>query len=424
MPQNKATYNIICFSNQLWDFPNWTNKRHVMGRLAEQGHTVLFVDPPINCGKVFLRQILRGHWGLKRLLFQTKKDPCGAIIFTPVSVLPFKQISAKIHATRIKKLAQKIFAPQQELFAQQNSPKPKQETPRQNSLNSQQKTLMWAYHVEIDYLPIYLDSIHHDFLIYDCVDNYEGFPGNDTEEKKAAVRAKEKYLATRANVVFASAPGLVDKLKQHNKNVYFTPNVGDFDKFYDVVRKIKDIPSELEVIPRPRVGFAGALDEYKFDIDLMSLIAEKNPHISFVLIGQNALKDKDVSLSKTGLEQFKNIYFLGQKPYEILEKYYAGFDGYIIPYKLNEYTVGGCFPVKFHDALAAGLPVVVTDLPAYLPFKAVSYICKTDVEFALAVQKSLLENDASKIKERQKVAKENNWNGKVAQMLDIIEQHL
>jgi len=42
---------------------------------------------------------------------------------------------------------------------------------------------------------------------------------------------------------------------------------------------------------------------------------------------------------------------------------------FIIPYQINDYTVGGCFPVKFHDALSAGLPVVVTDLPAYAPLK-------------------------------------------------------
>lgn len=399
MSKDKQKFNIISFSNQLWDFPNWTNKRHVMSRLAENGHSVIFVDPPINLGRVFLRQVLRGHWSFSRILTQTKIDPCGALVYTPINIIPIKAITASFHARRIKKLAKKHF-------------------------NPKRKKLLWIYHVEIAYLPIYLKILEKDLLIYDCVDNYEAFPKYDTEEKKKEVRIKEKYLASKADVVFATAPGLLDKLKQYNENVHFTPNVGDFEKFFDVKKKIDAIPEELEQIPPPRVGFAGSLDEYKFDSKLMRKIAEENEHISFVLIGQIALKDKKAELSSLGLEDLDNIYFLGHKPYEILEKYYAGFDGYIIPYTLNEYTVGGCFPVKFHDSLAVGLPTVVTNLPAYLPFKDVCYIAEDYDEFSKMVQKSLIQDEAKKIRARQKVAKENSWDGKVAKMLDIIKEQL
>jgi hypothetical protein len=399
MSDNQQKYNIICLSNQLWDFPNWTNKRHIMSRMAKLGHNVLFVDPPINLGRIFVRQVLRGHWSFSRILTQVKKDPCGATIYTPINILPFTAITSKLHALRIKRLSNKLFS-------------------------HNQKILFWIYHVEIANIPVYVSTILKDLLIYDCVDNYEGFPRYDTPEKKAKIRAKEKYLTSQANIVFASAPGLVDKLKQLNQNVFFTPNVGDYKKFFDIRNKVKELPQDLENIPRPRIGFTGALDEYKFDKDLMRFVAEKNPHISFVLIGQIALQDKKTDLLSLNLDKIKNIYFLGHKPYEILENYYAGFDGYIIPYKLNEYTVGGCFPVKFHDALAAGLPTVVTDLPAYLPFKDVSYISKTSEEFARNAQKSLLEDDKAKIKARQEIARENDWDGKVQKMLDIISERL
>ncbi len=399
MQEAKQKFNIICLSNQLWDFPNWTNKRHVMTRLAKRGHKVLFVDPPINLGRVFLRQVMRGHWGAKRLLTQTKKDSSGALVYTPIDIIPFKSITSKIHAFRIKKIAKRYF-------------------------KNNRKTLLWVYHVEIEHLPNYLEAIEKDLLIYDCVDNYEGMPQYDTEEKKEQVRQKESYLASKADVVFASAPGLVDKLEKYKEEVFFTPNVGDFKKFYDVRNRDIEIPEELEKIPHPRVGFAGSLDEYKFDLELMKKVAEENSHISFVLIGQIALKDRSTSSESLGLDEYHNVYLLGQKSYETLERYYAGFDGYIIPYNLNEYTVGGCFPVKFHDALAAGLPTVVTDLPAYLPFKDVSYIAKNQDEFSALIGKSLIQDDAKKVKARQKVARENSWDGKVTQMLDIIREHL
>jgi glycosyltransferase involved in cell wall biosynthesis len=399
MSKDKTKYNIICFSNQLWDFPNWTNKRHVMSRMAKAGHNVLFVDPPINLGRVFVRQILRGHWNFNRIITQLKKTPCGAYVYTPINLLPLGAITSWFHARRIRSLARKLF-------------------------NSERKTLLWVYHVEMDNLPTYLSIISRDVLIYDCVDNYEGFPRYSTAEEKSKLRDKERYLASKAAVVFATAPGLVDKLKQYNENVHFTPNVGDYEKFFNVTKTIRELPEDLENIPRPRVGFAGALDEYKFDVDLMVKTAKENPHVSFVLIGQVALKDKSADLAGTSLEDLSNVHFLGQKPYETLEHYYAGFDGYIIPYRLNDYTVGGCFPVKFHDALAAGLPTVVTDLPAYLPFADVSYICKTFDEFATAVRKSLLEDSPDKVKSRQKVAEENNWDGKVEAMLNIVSSQV
>jgi len=119
-----------------------------------------------------------------------------------------------------------------------------------------------------------------------------------------------------------------------------------------------------------------------------------------------------------------NIYFLGEKPFEEMPKYYAGFDAYIIPYQLNEYTVGGCFPVKFHEALAVGVPTIVTDLPAYLPFKNVSYIAKNNKEFSELLKKALEEDNDNKVKERKEVAKKNNWDGKVDSMLGFINEAL
>jgi len=220
--------------------------------------------------------------------------------------------------------------------------------------------------------------------------------------------------------VFATTPLLVNKLSNFNKRVFFTPNVGDYDKFKDS-KKLKDqVPADLLEISRPRVGFTGALDEYKFDTKLMEKVACDNPDVSFVLIGQMALKDKEAAEGDTSLTHLENVYLMGSRPYDILHLYYAGFDAAIIPYQLNDYTVGGCFPVKFHDSLAAGLPTIVTDLPAYAPFKDVSYISKTYDEFSANVKKALEEDNSRRVKARQAVAKDNSWEGKVQKMLEYI----
>jgi len=391
-------YNIICFSNQLWDFPNWTNKRHVMWRMARLGHNVLFVDPPINTGRLFLKQLLGKKWSFKRLLTKQYDDE-KVRIFSPLDPLPFSDVTAGTHVRKINSISKSIF-------------------------DKKRKTLLWIYHMEIPSLPVYIESLDYDALIYDCVDNYAGFPKYNTEEKKQQVRDREKYLAEKADVLFGTTPALVESLKKYNSNVHFTPNVGDYEMFKDVKKLKGEIPNDITDIPRPRIGFVGALDEYKFDAELVKKVALDHPNYSFILIGQIALKDKDAGLSDLGLAGIDNIYFLGARPYQKKKYYMAGFDAEIIPYQLNDYTVGGCFPVKFFDSLAAGLPVIVTNLPSYSPFKDVSYISRNYEEFSKNIKIGLEEDSEARVKQRQLVAKENDWDGKVAKMLDIVNEYL
>lgn len=393
-------YNVICLSNQLWDFPNYTNKRLVMSRIAELGNSVLFVDPPINLGRVFIRQISRGNWGLKRILTQKKVDKSGVLVYTPLNVIPVSSVTSKFHVSQINSLAKKHFDPNL-------------------------KTVLWVYHVQMLDLKKYLNEIKYDILVYDCVDNYLGFPEDNkfysTTLPKSLVEAQESSLAKRADIVFATAPGLVEKLKKYNEDVYFTPNVGDYERFKDSKKLKNQIPKDLKEIPRPRVGYIGALDDYKFDYDLLKQSAKDNPDYSFVVIGPMALKDREASMEELGFGGLENVYFLGSRPYDQKQYYLAGFDADIIPYQLNDYTVGGCFPVKFHDSLAAGLPVVVTNLPAYLPFEKVCYISKTSDEFSNNIKRAVEEDSPEEMKKRQQVAKNNNWDGKVSKMLVLLQ---
>lgn len=403
MPKNKKQkYNIICFSNQLWDFPNWTNKRHVMQRLAKSGHKVIFVDPPINFGRLFLKQVFRGEWSLKRFFTKTKEDSCGAIVFSPVNFLPVGKISSFLHIHKIKKLFKKHKV-------------------------QRRKTVVWVYHVQLAQLEVYLKKLKYDVLIYDCVDNYEAFPESKSLFATSIYGDKlieqEKKLTETANLVFASAPGLMEKLKKHNKNVYYTPNVGDYDRFKNTKSYKYKIPKDLSEIPRPRIGMIGAMDEYKFDANLVRTCAQDNPDYSFVLIGPLALKDKNATIEDLGLADLDNVFYLGARPYDQKKYYMAGFDVDIIPYQLNDYTVGGCFPVKFHDSLAAGLPVVVTDLPAYTPFEHVCYISKNYEEFSDNIRRALEEDNKNRIKERKEVAKINSWDNKVETMIGLIDDH-
>lgn len=396
MDENK--YNIICLSNQLWNYKLPTNKKHVMSRASKLGHNVVFVDPPINTGRIFFRQIQRGEWSLARLL-SSQYEEGGVKIFTPLNFIPFYKLLARFHAAKINEIAKKNFDPKR-------------------------KTLLWIYHVEIDGLETYLETVDYDFLIYDCVDNYVGFPKYSTSEKKEKLIYQEQYLTSKASIVFASAPGLMDKLKKFNEKVFYTPNVGDFENYSRAPEFKNDLPEDIAKIPSPRIGFIGAVDEYKFDRELLKFIAGNYPSYSFVIIGPVALKDREASTKELGFAGLKNVYFLGSKPYKDTPRYMAGIDIVIIPFVLNDYTVGGCFPLKFHDALSAGLPVVVTDLPAYRPFEDYCYVSKSYNEFSQNIRRAFEEDTEEKKKARIEIARKNSWESKVADLFKHINENI
>lgn len=392
-------YNIICFSNQLWDYPNWTNKRHVMTRLAKMGHKIIFVDPPINFGRVFLRQVQKGYWTFLRFLLGYKKEG-NVMVYTPIKYYFFSKFSTFLFSEKINNLAQGFFS-------------------------KRNKTLLWIYNVEIEHLEEYLSQVKRDFLIYDCVDYYAGFPRYETREQKELFLEVEKKLTENSDLVFATAPGLVERLKKINKNTFYTPNVGDFEMFHNIKEKYKnDRPKELKSISGPIIGYIGALDSYKFDYELLKKSAVTYPEYNFVIIGDIALKDREGSLKELGLDNLPNVHFLGSIPFVKTPKYMAHFDCELIPYVYNDYTIGGCFPVKFFNTLSAGIPSIVTDLPVFAMYKNVAYISKTHDDFVNNIGKALSENSLTKINERISVAKENTWDAKVSNMLSIINSHI
>jgi glycosyltransferase involved in cell wall biosynthesis len=124
------------------------------------------------------------------------------------------------------------------------------------------------------------------------------------------------------------------------------------------------------------------------------------------------------------LENIPNIYFLGTVPFIESPKYMAHFDLDLIPYVLNDYTIGGCFPVKFFNSMAAGIPSVVTDMPVFTLYKDITYISKSYEEFINNVKKALEEDSEKKINERILIAKQNTYELKVANMVGLIKSHL
>ncbi len=438
---------FIFLSNQLFDYPLKTNKWHVATRVAERGHDVLFVDPPIRLRKL-VKQVVQGRWPLNRLLTQVqpyrrldpvkgwtlhKVQPSGRVgeltVFTPVT----RSVSEQPDLTdfNIRRLRN-----QKPNFFDGDS-------------------VLWVYNPS---MLDYVKKIPHKLLVYDCVDDYPSMANYQRLDLSEKIAEQEQVIAEKADLVFATTRFLADKLSAWNNNVHYVGNAGDYNRFAwvqdsDVQNRIirhsgllavhptwccgdpeltdpdfrqddtlSTIKGGFRAIPQPRIGFTGAIDAYKVNLPLLVKIAKEHSDKSLVLIGPQGVADDQPDLSK--LRQMGNVHFLDQKPYEQMPAYFSGFDVYIIPYNLNDYTLKGCFPVKFLDALAAGLPTVVTNLPAYQDFAGVCYIAKNDAQFSQLVQKALDENSQERVEARKNVAKENSWDKKVAKMVALVKEGL
>ena len=414
----KEKYNIICLSNQFYKNPGFsiTNKHIVMEELAKRGHNIIFVDPPTRFKA--LKLLVKN-----RSLSLSQKYLKNFIVYTPINIFnffPFSFISNKIHIRFIKNIISS--------WSNENN----------------FKTILWIYHFDFPRIFDLDKELKPDIFVYDVVDNYEAFPEYsrmdstnnglvkviqiiDTFFKvkidqrglrgKEWVKKRERNLAKRADLMFSSHPLLFEKFNKMSARVYYTPNASLYSKFS---KKPKEIPDILNNIPSPKVLFSGSVDPYKVDVALLIKAAKKTPNISYCLIGPTNDSDSDSKINE--LKKIKNIYLVG--PIPNAESFCYFFDAYIIPYVINDYTYYGCFPTKFLNAAATGIPLVVTDLPAYRGFEEIVYIGKNPEDFIKKIQLAVKDKSESKKHNRKKVASQNTWDHKVDKQLSYMQDFL
>jgi len=214
---------------------------------------------------------------------------------------------------------------------------------------------------------------------------------------------------------------LYNEKKTVNPNTYYTPNAGDPDHFGRVMDNDLPVPAEIGKLPKPLIGFYGAVSDYKVDLELVVSLAHEKPDYNFILIGQVGVSDRRTDIKE--LKSLPNIFLPGPRPYLDLPGFIKGCDALMIPYRINEYT-RGCYPIKFHEMLATGKPVVITRLEALAEFHHLVYTADSKQQFIDFISQALHETDPKKAKMRVAAARENTWDMKVERLKDVVESAL
>jgi glycosyltransferase involved in cell wall biosynthesis len=206
-------------------------------------------------------------------------------------------------------------------------------------------------HVLWYYTPMALPFTRHltpSAIVYDCMDELSAFAG-----APRVLQERTEELLRLADVVFTGGQSLHEAKRALHSNVHLFPSSVDVAHFGRARGDLAE-PEDQASIPRPRVGFFGVIDE-RLDIELIRAVAALRPSLQIVLVGP-VVKIDPATLPRAG-----NIHYLGQKSYDELPAYLAGWDVAILPFARNAST-RFISPTKTPEYLAGGKPVVSTSI--------------------------------------------------------------
>lgn len=177
------------------------------------------------------------------------------------------------------------------------------------------------------------------------------------------------------------------------------------------------VPPEYRHLPRPYIGYTGALTSNRLDVELLYRLATARPRYTFILIGQ-----RDSVFLGHPLCALPNVYFPGLKPLEQMPACIQAMDVCLNPQLINEITIGN-YPRKIDEYLAMGKPVVATRTRTMELFKGYVRLCSSPREYLAAIDEALADNSPQKQEQRIAFAHTHSWAHSVEKIYKSIEQY-
>jgi UDP-galactopyranose mutase len=248
-------------------------------------------------------------------------------------------------------------------------------------------------------------------LVYDCMDELANFKFAPT-----LLKDREAEMFRKADLVFTGGQSLFEAKRGKHPRVYCFPSSVDVEHFRKARAQRQD-PRDQALLPHPRLGFFGVLDE-RIDFGLIQSVAAARPEWQIILIGPVCKVDPD------SLPRLHNIHYLGARPYQELPSYVGGWDVALLPFARNASTKF-ISPTKTPEYLAAGRPVVSTPIRDVVrPYgdRGFVYIAEHAREFVRAVDKALelRRNGRTWLEEVDSFLKQNSWDRTWKEMRTLV----
>jgi len=381
--------DIVCLSTQDWN-GLWTRKQRFMQMFAEAGNRVLYIETPVH----LLGLDVLPKDPLRFFRFMSGPRPIADRLFVgtlPV-LLPMFQMSHRVNRANhvvIRALLRRWIDKLQ--F---------------------RDVLFWIYTPSSAPL---ITGNQFD-AVYECVDEFRAARGFISPR---VIGQMEDDLLRRVRFAIVTQENLLPHRASICPNTFCVPNAADVALFTDAAFGRMEIPEDIARIPGPRLGFIGHI-QYWIDLKLIRFLAEQRPDWSFVLVGPTApLARLDV------IKRLSNVHLLGRKPEELIPAYLQAFDCCLNPYVMGP-LANYCSPLKLYEYLAAGKPVVSTDMPEARKFPGDVDIASTYEEFLrfCDYRISNLPESRQAIEMRLKIATPHSWQTRFTQINYILDEVL
>ena len=257
-----------------------------------------------------------------------------------------------------------------------------------------------------------LRLVRHHLSCYHIDDEYSFATTN------VPTSATEMQLLKQVGQVFIHSDTMLRAKGGINPHTSHIPNGVDYARYSSMVAE----PDDLRAIPRPRIGYSGWLKP-QIDWPLLHALAERHANWSFVFVGDQQ-RQPEVAENVARLQRLPNVHLLGGRPTAALHGYVQHFDVSLMPYEINEYT-HFIYPVKVHEYLAAGSPVVASPLPNLREFENVLTFASSVEEWSGAIAQALTTRDNQCARQaRQEVASRHDWSALAGKVLSILQARL
>ncbi|HEU4714699.1 MAG TPA: glycosyltransferase [Pyrinomonadaceae bacterium] len=387
-----ANRSIICFGGEDWWYHHPHSKAHLMRKFARAGNKVIFVNSismglPGLAHKDLLPRIKRKLGSYSKLARQTEE---GITVVSPAS-LPFFG-SAAARAINRRAISAQIGS-----------------LARSRGLS---KPILW---IAIPTAAEMIGTLDESAVVYQVSDKYDANT-MDHATDPALIRRLHEQAIDAADLVFYSGRKLFDEATRGRDRSYLLEQAVEFDHWRHVGNGNMTVAPEIARIPRPRLGYFGAIEPWLVDQELIQRAGVERPEWQWVFIG-----NKSRGLEIEGLP---NTHFLPPVPYAELPNYAAGFDVCVLPWETEQSFTSYGSAIKVREYLATGKPVVISPLPEYEPMKDVLRIARTRNDFIALVDEALRENDPEAAKRRQAAVAGGTWDARAEWVSDLIEDVL
>jgi len=386
-------YNFVYFGPGPW--PGlWRNRHHLMTRFA-RFNRVLYVEPPPYL-RPTVNQLLRSRkaWQALRKPHLSQVQDNLYVYHSPA----FAPVSGRLPLSTITHIMRRALLL------------------RAIRCLGMEQPIIWLSRPEMRSL---IGQFHEQLTIYHVVDEYTAYQGV-TEELASRLRLQEEQLMAKVDLVIAVSLPLWEAKRPYNPHTYLVPNGVDFEAFNHALVEKAPPPMDLNVIPEPRLVYAGLIG-VRLDLTLLLAVAQRRPDWSFVFIGQ--VDDRGCENELVYLHRLPNVHFLGIKPASAVPSYLLACQVCLLPYHWSEES-RHIDPIKLYEGLASGKPVVSTPIPAVLPYSDLIRLASDHGELEAAVQEALAEQDDDRVAQRRSVAAANTWEKRVEQISTLLRLHL